>query len=243
MATLLQTYKRSDFQRVKGSGKTERFINLITGKEVSRRTRDAAVRGISNEKLAIANKAISEAEQLARPARGRTSARKLAPVIKADVVKARKEEKERKAKKAAAEKEQRGIERKIERAKTKRVKTPKISKRLLKPGKISRTVDFDDPYKLDGILEEVRATPEIFAYYLGFDAVHEKSGRRVDITLYTREAANNIITGEEFAQAVDDYLAEHRYLIVSSYWIRLVFYEKYASKLAKDKGVKWQNRK
>lgn len=243
MATLLQTFQKKDFARVKGSGKSERFINLITGKEVSRRTRDAAVRGITNEKLAIANRIVNEAEQLARPARGRTSARKLAPPIKADVVKARKEEKVRKAKTKAAETEQRSIDRKIERAKVKKVKTPKISKRLLKPGKISRTVDFDDPYKLDEILEQVRATPEIFAYYLGFDAVHEKSGRRVDITLYTRESAENEISGDEFAETIDDYLEGHRYLIVSTYWIRLVFYEKYASKLAADKGVKWMNRK
>lgn len=243
MASLIQFFQKSDFQRVKGSGRSERFINLITGQEVSRRTRDAAVRGISNERLAIANKISNEAEQLARPARGRTSAKKLAPAIKADVVKARKEVKEAKVKKAAAEKEQRGIERKIERAKTKKVKTPKISRRLLKPGKISRTIDFDDPVKLDGILEEVRKVPEIFAYYLGFDAVHEKSGRRVDITLFTREEKDMVITSEQFAKAVDDYLNGHRYLIISSYWIRLVFYEKYASQLAKDKNVKWQQRK
>lgn len=243
MASLLQTYKKSDFARVKGSGKSERFINLITKQEVSRRTRDAAVRGITNEKLAIANRAINEAEQLARPARGRSSVRKLAPVIKAGIVKARKEQKVEKVKLKEETKRVKLVERKIERAKVKKVRTPKITKRLLKPGKISRTVDFDGPDKLDEILEQVREVDEIFAYYLGFDAVHEKSGNRVDITLYRREERDNEITGEEFAEAVDDYLEQHRYLVIATYWIRLVFYEKFASKLAKDKGVKWQNRK
>lgn len=243
MASIFQTFKKSDFARVKGSGKTERFVNLITKQEVSRRTRDAAVRGITNEKLAIANRIINEEEQLARPARGRTSARKLAPAIKSGVVHARKEQKVQKVAQKESAKKERAVDRKIERAKVKKVRTPKISKRLLKAGKISRTVDFDDPEKLDEILEQVRDTPEIFAYYLGFDAVHEKSGNRVDITLFRREEASNVITSEDFEEAVDEYLSEHRYLVVATYWIRLVFYEKFASQLAKDKGVKWQHRK
>lgn len=237
MASLLQFHKRSDFRRVKGSGKTERFISLITGKEVSRRVRDETLNRVSYEKKAIANKAINEAEQLARPAKGRTSARKLAPAIKADIVKARKEEKQRKAQTAALEREQKAMDRRAQQLRGKKVAPPKvINGATLRAGTMGRRINFNDYDEYLTLFEQAKKSKLVFLYGLGWTGIDLRTSRELGVTVFPMRDFGKPITKARFHGEFQQSVEDKSYMEFLHYWMHLAFDIKYARTKAERAG-------
>lgn len=232
MASLIQT-----FQRVKGSGKRERFINLLTGEEVSRRQRDQAVKQITYEKKAIANKAINEAEQLARPAKGRTSARKMAPAIKADIVKARKEEKQRKVQVAAAEREQRAMDRRAQQLRGKKVNTPKvINAQTLRAGTMGRRINFNNYEEYLDLFEKAKKSKLVFLYGLGWTGIDLRTSRELGVTVFPMRDFGKPITKARFDGEFQQSVEDKSYMEFLHYWMHLAFDIKFAREKAQRAG-------
>lgn len=233
VGSLLQTFKR-----VKG---TERFVNLITGEEVSRRQRDkvrlAAQGNIkSYEELAKFNRQLNEDEQLARPARGRTSAKNLAAPIKTDVVKARKEVKQQRAATKKEQKAQRLVDRKIEAAKRKKVHVKKFSGRLLKAGRMGARVPFNTYGDYEILYADAKKSKLVFAYGLGLNGVDARTGQPVTPTIFRMRAFDGIIGEEEFYEAMEGFIESRSYFIAVSYYIHFAFAKGYAEDKAKKAG-------
>ena len=245
MASILQTYTKKDFQRVKGSGKTERFIDLITGKEVSRRYRDEAVNRITYEKKALANKVLNEEEQLARPAKGRTSASKLAPAIKSEVAKVRKEERERKAQVAALEREQRAMDRRAQQLRGKRVNPPKvINGSLLRAGTIGRRINFNNYAEYLDLFEKAKKSRIVFLYGLGWTGIDLRTSREQGVTVFPMRDFGKPISESKFNGEFQQSVEEKSYMEFLHYWMHLAFDVKYARDKAKKAGArKPKNRK
>lgn len=125
------------YERIKGD-KAERVRNLVTGEIISDRQYKKLAREfnplipinsegkkiVSNEALAKFNRETNPTEALARPARGRTSARKLSPEIQRERAQAEVERLAQAKRKAEQEKAAREVERKVEAAKKKKPKAP-----------------------------------------------------------------------------------------------------------------------
>lgn len=218
----------SFYQRVKNSGRAERFIDTRTSEEVSRRQRDKAVRAAktgrieSQEKFVQFNRATELEKSLARPARGRQSARKLAPEIQADVVKARKELEAQRKEAAENERLQRALERNIERSKGKRVHVKKLTSRLLKAGHKAARVSFNDYEEYDKLYVEFKALGNKAIFYgIGIEGIDARTNRHIGATLF--RLRNYEIDEDEFDAEAEDFIEQRPYFIFTNFWMHVAF--------------------
>jgi len=231
----------STFARVKGSGKTERFVNLVSGEQISRRQYDKIRRAsqgsniLSNEALAKINKAIEPDEQLARPARGRTSARKLAPVIKADVIKARKELQAQQEETAKSIKEQRLIDRRIEAMKRKKVRVKKFSGRLLKPGRQAVRIAFNTWEEYVELYEAAEQSGIVFSYGMGIQGYDANLGVPRDATIFRMDAFSGLIDEDTFYSEMEGFIETHSYFIALNYYMHIHYSAAFVKKRATQK--------
>lgn len=217
-------------------GRSERFINTVTGEEISRRKYDQIRRGLSNEQLRDINRATEPEKQLARPARGRSSAIKLAPEIRSDVVAARREAAQLKAERELIQKEKRKLQRKIETSKNKKVRRKKIRKQLLTPGHMGERISFNDYAELLEALSEAKKSGVVFAYGLGWHGIDERTGIYRDVTVMTMTAIGDKISEDEFEEQMQDSMETKSYLIFLNYWMHVAFSKKFAEEWAVKNG-------
>jgi len=215
------------YTRVKGSGRTERFIDTRSGAEVSRRQRDKAIRAAktgrleSQEKFVQFNRATELEKSLARPARGRKSARKLAPEIQADVVKARKELEEQRKEAAENERLQRALERNIERSKGKRVHVKKLTSRLLKAGRKAARIQFNDYKDYEKLYNEFKALGNKAIFYgIGIEGIGREN-KHIGATLF--RLRNYKIEENEFYEEAEDFIEQRPYFIFTNFWMHVAF--------------------
>jgi hypothetical protein len=154
-----------------------KFENLKTGEVVTRHAYDK-MRGIEHHKKAKKNRAIEgRAEQLLKPARGRSSARRV-------IGEAREKEK---ARRLVIREELENNKRRNKLIKSAmRKKYRKYSKLNIKAGSPSRI--YSVPLDLEAIQEVVlmgRKSNKIFGYTVGVDAIMESSDRGVDKGAWT----------------------------------------------------------
>lgn len=205
-------YDRSDWRRVPGA--TRRYVNVnnpdIT---ISRRQYDihygAASKYGSYERKAKAKS--HEAEALLRPARGRTSARKLSPV-----------EREVEAGRRRVAKQERDTEQKIARLRGQKHKSPtKIDLRSFKRGKIYRRITVDVSH---AAVENVRASAArsglVFGYYVGANLIDDKTGEPRTISAFPLRDIDMPFTRKDFNKLIKK-INEKSYATLVSLWIHL----------------------
>ena len=240
---------RYGFIRESNTGKAERYRSTSTGQVVSRRQFDAARRlatlgeSTSNEKLAKFNREINPEEAASRPARGKSSLRKLALTARHDIAAARIAQEKELADIAKREAEERKAQRKVEHAKRRKVKTKKINARLLKPGNYGTRVDFNDYDEYVELYEQAKATGKIFAYGLGIVGVNERTGQIVSPTVFTLRDFDGLLDEDTFYETMNDYAETKSYMIVLNYYMHLAFKKEFAQKHAVTSKQKTQPRK
>jgi hypothetical protein len=217
-------------------GRSERFINEATGEEISRRKYDTIRRGLSNEQLRDINRAQNPEISLARPARGRTSAIKLAPEIRADIAAARREAEEQRKQREKQIKETAKLQRKIESAKNKKVRRKKVRKQLLKPGQMGSRIAFNDYDEYTEALDEARKTGVVFAYGLGWHGIDERTGRTLDVTVFTLTSVRTTYDEDEFETAFEESQESKSYMIFLNYFMHIAFSKSFAEELAEKNG-------
>jgi hypothetical protein len=216
MATL------SGYKRL--AGRSERFLEIATGKEISRRAYDKIRRGISNEELAKINRKFYSTEHALRPARGRKSGFMYAPAVREDIAKARIEERERIEKEKKAEKERKKIERAIERQKNKKLKTIKrFNKNMLKPGTKARRFLFYTYEEYVDLYNQMKKSGVVLAYSLGVYGVNEQTGETMAaFVIPMRDFGKRPISEAHFSE-LDEWAEEHSYFILLGYMIQAHF--------------------
>lgn len=224
------------FQRVKSTGNNERFINTETGIEISRRAYDKIRRGLSNEQLRDINAEIEPEKQLARPARGRSSALKAPAEVRRDIVAARKEEQTQRKRREAELKEQQKITNKIEREKARKVKRKVIRKQLLVPGRMGARISFNDYSEYLDAVKEAKKSGVVFSYSLGWHGVDERTGLTRDVTVFTGASVNLIRGEDEFDAEFEASIEEKSYMIFLNYWMHVAFSKSFAEEWAKRNG-------
>lgn len=219
-------------------GRSERFLVVATGQEISRRKYDLIRRGLSNEQLAKINAVAEPEEQLARPARGRTSVRKLAPEIKKDIVNVRKEFREKKKQIAAQEKEEAKLARRIETIKGKKVKVKKFTTAMLKAGHYGRRLAFNTHEDYETLYADAKKSGKVIFYGLGMDGYDERTGTHIPVTVFTMRAFDGLISRDDFYDAMNDYLESRPYYIFVSFFMHLAFSREFAEDRMRKAGMK-----
>lgn len=223
-------------------GSARRYLDNITGKEVSRRTYQEYMRaGMTNEQLASINARENPLLAAARPAKGRKSILKLSQLERETIAQARIEDKIRRAEIAAENKAQKEAEKLLaKRANKKKKPRIKITNRLLKAGKMGRRVPFDsyDDYVL--MFNEAKALGTIAFYGLGADGYHENTGKAVSITVFPLRTFTKPVSRKEFNEEMDNEIGERTYFIFDNYFMHLAFKKEYAVAKAKKAGLKWK---
>jgi len=220
-------------------GRSERFVEIATGKEISRRQYDKLRRGISNEKLAEINKKFHATESFARPARGRASARKLAPEIRAEVVRARREAEEIKKAAERATRESRKIGRQIERIKSRKIRPlPKFSVSWLKPGHMAARRLFSDYGEYLRAFNEMRSSGKVFAYALGVYGVDTRTAAPMAAIVVPMRALDRPLSEKQFYEIMGDWVNEHSYFELVSYLLHVAFKREVYESRAIRHGIK-----
>ena len=180
-------------ERWQSQGGTARnFINLDTGEIMPRRQFDKTYGALAKqgfktyESKAAANLRAEGQEQLAKPARGRSSIRKLQGPVKYDILQTRIEQAKEKALFKA---ERRLSERKA--------RTPKkLSVSNFKPGKQGRTFRVELSYEaIRDFIKTASKYSGAFSYNAGIEFFDTRTGRT---------GAANIIKGRHFSVPFDD---------------------------------------
>ncbi len=188
-------YSRSDWERVPGGSRRYR----LRGKpsvEISRRQYDehygsAAAFGTYERK---AKKSAGTREQLLRPARGRTSARKLTP---------EQQEKELGRRRVTqAEAKQQKL---IRKQQSKRPRLPtKITLRNFPKGKQIRRFRTDiDHGEIEGLRKAGAASRIVLGYWVGLELVSERDGKVIHISAFTMRDIKMSFTENDFNRALD----------------------------------------
>jgi hypothetical protein len=214
-------------------GRSERFLVVATGQEISRRKYDLIRRGLSNEDLARINKATELQNQLARPARGRKSVLKAPDFIKQEVVSERIAESTKKEILKKVEKQQKKIDRDNQRLTARQVKVPKFSGRLLKAGRKARRVPFNDYDEYVTFYGDMKKSKIVFAYSLGIAAVDTRIGRERDAIVFPMRTFDGLLSEDEFQSYMDAFLESHAYLEFMHYFIHIAFSAEYYERKAK----------
>lgn len=217
------------WQRLPGAARN--YFDTETGEIISRRQYDKLYGALkkaglsSYEAKAKQNLAKSEAEQLARPARGRTSLRGYSEETKRDIVNARHEFKAQKAQTAKVKKAQDKIRARANRR-------PAITNRLLKSGKMSRRVYTGlSQEEIQEVIEEARQA-RVFAYGVGVIGVDEQTGDERDVWYRmdgkkVMRPVGDDFTDEDF-ESMMDWISEYSYLIPAAAFVHLSFEIEYA---------------
>ena len=223
MATLTQ----ADFERVPGPARAYR--NKKTGKVISRRQYQN-LSGVSFEAKAKANREKDAAAQLARPAKGRSSVRKLSKEMQADIVKARQEAKESKAAAERARKEETKRLRKVEQMKKKKIHRKKIRPQLLRSGNMGERIAFETYEDYLEAIDEAKRSGVVFAYGLGWSGVDSRDLRELDVTVLRLTALSSVLGEEEFDEIMEESQLEKPYMDFLHYWMHVAFKREYADK-------------
>lgn len=206
----------SDYFRIAG----RRFENKNTGEIITRRQYDKRFGALAKggfksfEEKAKSNFEKNVLEAVSRPARGRTSLRKLSELEKREV-----------SLKRIAEKEQ------------KHKNSPKIKITDLQQGKKSFEVECDwSLEEINKILDQLQSFPHnsVFAYLIGAKAVSEE-GTIKYVAAFPYTHYQEKFTQADFEEATDrvtriDSAGSGRGLIPLSAWIRISFEESFAQK-------------
>lgn len=223
-------------------GKSRNYVNEKTGEILSRRQFDK-LRDIFYEKKAAENKAKDQLEQLARPAKGRKSVRKVTPAFKKSIVEARAE---KQAEEIAAEKARKDMAAKVrmvQRRAAKRIHVKKIRDQLLEAGRVGARIPFNTFAEYVDLWKQIQKMGEkIFAYSLGITYIvtEERSevGQERDVTVFTLMVAKDFIDEEEFDEAMRADMQERTYLKFAHFWMHLKFGNKFAQAKATRAGIK-----
>lgn len=218
-------------------GSARRFLDNVTGEEVSRRVRDEYLRaGMTNEQLANINARENPLLAAARPAKGRKSILKLSEVERNLIAQARIEDKLRRAEIAAEQKAFKEAEKLLaKRTKKKVIKRKKITGALLQPGRMGRRVPFEDYSDYVEMFKEAKAGGKVKFYGLGMQGYHETSGKELDITVFSLRTFTRPIPRDEFDEAMADAIETRAYFIFENYWMHLAFSKEYAAQRATKK--------
>lgn len=229
-----------DFIAKKGT-KSSRYINLVTGEEISRRQyveRRRKASGssfITNEQLAQHNREINRAAQLARPARKRKSVAKLSEAKKKEVITKRVKESLKKETREREQKAQRQVDRRVERAKTKKIKVKKFSKRLLKPGMMGARVAFNEYEDYLELRNDAEKSKVVFAYSLGLNGVDIRTGLASTPTIFRMQTVRTVIDRDTFMSEMEAFIEnKSSYFLFLSYWIHFAFAREFALKTATE---------
>lgn len=234
------------FRRVAGSGRAERYVNVATGEEISRRQYDKLRRpGFTNESLAELNRQVESVKAAQRPARGKSSLKKLPPELR-DLEAERRVFQEIARKKREKEiAEQKRIAREIERQRGKKVKTPKrITGALLTPGALGRTIEFENGYpEYLSLYEQAKKSGKIFSYSIGVDGIDSRTGRRYRATVFTQRGFDRPISAETFNAEIRAFLESKKsYFIFKNYAMHLAFAIDYAKQKREQYGDRRKNK-
>ena len=220
-------------------GTSNKYLNIATGETISRRQYDKLKRpGFTDESLAKLKKSIDEKAQLSRPARGRTSIKKIAPDVREDIAEIRKEFADSKAQAIKQTKAEKKLQSSIERQKNKKVRRKKIRKQLLKPGQSGTRIAFSDYEEyLEAMSEAKRIGNIVFGYALGWHGVDERDGLAKDVTVMTMTSfRDGPISEEEFEEMFSDSIEEKSYLIFLNYFMHVGFSKVFATDWAESHG-------
>lgn len=222
-------HEREDWRRVPGA---QRRYALKSNPDItiSRRQFDehyGAVRAFGTYEKKAKHKA-TEPEALLRPARGRTSARKLTPTEKEVEL----------GRRRVAAKESATMKR-IERERSKQHKHPRtIDLRTFKKGKIHRTIEL--PVSFDAV-ENTRAAAAksriVFGYYVGVNMIDLRSGQRISFAAFGLRDIHMAFKPSDFDKLIKK-AQEKTYAELVSLWIHLTL----KSAVATDRNG-WKGRK
>ncbi len=212
-------------------GRAERFANLETGEVISRRQYDKlygrlAAQGLSsNEAQAKRNRKTEGAAQLLKPARGRSSARKLGEFERQVVAQAREEKRIEKV-----------LQTKVERARSKNFKPPaKVTLRNFKPGRKGRSfrVNFD-PSDIQATVEAARRYSGAFGYTVGVEFFDKRTGKTGAATLFDLRPVGEDFEDEDF-EDIEAWADERTYLEVKAAFVYVALKESVYVKHAQKK--------
>lgn len=228
-------------------GSSRQYRNVETGQIISRRQLDK-LRGIAYEQKAEYSRARDPAAFYLRPARGRSSARKLQGEFARQVAEERKaaQQAAREAQRAAAAEGRRLRE--VRRKANRRVKQKTIRPQLLKPGHKAARISFDT---YEGYLKAVREMRAmrvtvggrrergVVGYTLGIVGVVEKNGIEMftGATLMRLQNPDNAAMSEDELFAVtEQYLESRPYFRFLHWTLQVSFNIHYAREKAARYG-------
>lgn len=233
----------SRFLSLKDKGRN--FLDTLTGKTVSRRQRDKALRSvfsekpISNEASAKFNLQTNPELALARPARGRKSVLKASQTEREMIVAARIEDKERKAELAKKEQQERALQRALFRSANKSVKVKHVTKRSLKPGSKGARFSFNTYGEYLQLKKEAQATGVVFSYGLGMVGYHGETNQSYGVTVFTMEHINNKpIPEKTFYERFDEERMARAYFVFQHYFMHVAYKKEFYEKVLTDHKAK-----
>ena len=208
-----QTGTAPGWRRLPGSARQYQNIKsgeIISRREYSKRTSANIKLHGSFEKLAAFNAKTNRAAQLLKPAKGRSSAVKLAPELKrAEIQKREAEITEHRAHK------------KIQRALQRHPRTPKrVTVSSFKRHHISRGYDLPISYSAIEEAREVAARSGIvFAYYVGGTIIDNRSGEVMTPTYIASRYIKSKFKADEYHDMIE-WLMSKSYATLVGLWIR-----------------------
>lgn len=211
------------FTALKGSAR--RYLDNVTGKEVSRRQYQEYMRGgTTNEQLAAINRAQNPIIAAARPAKGRKSALRASPQEREIIAQARIEDKLRREVIKQEAKKQREIEKLLAKRGAKKPKRRKrITLSLLQPGRIGRRIEFYTYQDYVEMFAEAKSGGKVKFYGLGMQGYHENTGQELDITVFTMRTFTRPLPEDEFNAHMEEEMENRTYFVFTNYWMHLAF--------------------
>lgn len=205
-------YDATDWVRIPGPQRRYRNIRNPSI-EISRRQFDehygAASKFGTYEKKARAK--AQEPEALLRPARGRTSGRKLTPAQKEVELGRRKVSRE--------EAKQQKL---IDKLSSKQTRSPKtITLRNFRKGtQIRRFRIGVDPQEIEALRQAGAKSRIVFGYWVGLEMVSERDGQIKTLSLFSQRDINMPFTERDFRKALEK-AAEKNYATLTGMWIAM----------------------
>lgn len=222
-------YDRSDWRRVPGASRRYSLVQnpSIT---ISRRQYDehyGTARAFGTYEKKAKHKS-NEREALLRPARGRTSARKLSQA-----------EQEVEINKRKAQKQDTAMQRRIISERNKAHKYPtKINLRNFKKGKISRTIELPVSYEaVETVRKAAADSGLVFGYYVGANMVDTRSNKKISFAAFGLRDISMKFKERDFTRLMEK-CKEKSYAELVSLWIHIKLKSAIAEKRNYWKGNK-----
>lgn len=217
-------------------GTSRNYLNLGTGEVISRRQYLKQTQGTSFEEIARKNKALNPELSALRPAKGRKSALKSEAAKM--IAEARLEAERRKKEIADAKKAEKKKLKEIERAVSKKVRSKKVTKALLKPGKMGVRVAFGDYDRYLGIMKEAQDIGVVFSYSVGAVLRDEETGDERDAIIFGQRIIRDVIPQEELFRQTMAFMESKTYGLVFVHWFVHLSYAKAYAKAKKERSEK-----